>query len=77
MFAADEDGTNSLAPTTFDICRLEAMEIGDKLDGEYATWLVFRYKNNYTVMFLNAYKICEQMKEFKTLNELISFLNNN
>ena len=72
MFATEEDeNSKSLKPTTFDIARLEDLEIGQKVEGEIGNWQVFRYKNDYTL-------ICNKIKTpriFKKLKDLINFLN--
>ncbi len=73
MFGTEEEESKSLIPTNFDTCRLEALEIGDKLQGELDNWTVFRYRNSWDVILSNKNK--RPMLSFKTLDNLLAFLN--
>lgn len=71
-FDIDEDDTNSLVPTPFDLQRLEAMAIGDTLEGELGNWKVMKYEREYLVLLNNRRN---PFIELPNLKEVIVFLN--
>lgn len=73
LFDSDEDDTNSIKPTDFDVLRLEAMDVGDKLDGELGNWRVFRYKSGYHLFLLNSLD-SKEFEKFQSLDDLVSYL---
>lgn len=64
----DSEDSNDTAPTTFDLIRLEDMDLGDSVRGECGKWSVFRYRDEYLVLTEHA------SLDFKTLAAVISYL---
>lgn len=73
MQDSDQQDSDSLYPSDFDITRLECMSIGDRIDGELGNWTVFRYKNDY-LLFINICKVRKSDWEFDKVEDLIKFL---
>lgn len=72
MFAADEDDTNSVKPTQFDIERIKSLEIGDSMAGEIGNFRVLRYVSSYTILLLNHPK--KEIEEQKDWQSVVRFL---
>lgn len=72
---SDEDSTNSIVPTEFDKLRLKEASIGATIHHELGNWSCHVYRNCFYVIFNNHTNIRD--KEFKTYQEMISFLENN
>jgi hypothetical protein len=68
MIDFDTDDNPSPVPTFFDLERLDCMEEGDSLEGECGLWKVLKYENDYTLIWGG------KIKDFRTLNQLISYL---
>ena len=65
----DSEDSNDTSPTSFDLIRLEDIEIGGAgVKGECGKWVVFRYKDEYLVLTEHA------SLDFKTLAGVISYL---
>lgn len=77
MPAFDLEDDNNFNLTYFDECKLESMEIGDKVVGESGNFEVLRYKDEYILFLMHEGLIRKKKlmsKNFKTLKSLISFL---
>lgn len=70
----EESGDESIKPTEFDLLKLDSMAVGDKIDSESMAWRVFRYKDHYVLFLLNSNNK-KEFENFKTLEELVEYLN--
>lgn len=64
--------SDDISPTDLDIERLRIMSVGDVLFGESNRWKVLKYKNDYTLI-INCKRL-DDMKDFKTVDEIIAYL---
>lgn len=69
MFDTEENEPFGLECTAFDIIRIEAMEVGEKIDSETGLFSVLRYEKEYTLIEHNG-----DIKTFLELERLIDFL---
>lgn len=76
LFGADQEDTNSIVPTDFDLARIDALSIGEKCEGECGNFSVLKYKEKY-VLLLNNHPTKNNYQEFKNLDDLIMFLKKN
>ena len=71
IFGSDmEEPDRDFRPTSFDLARIEAMSIGDKVAAESGEWQVFRYKTGYD---LYVGLETETILTFKNINDLIKY----
>ena len=71
IFGSDmEEPERDFRPTPFDLARIEAMSIGDKVAAEYGEWQVFRYKTGYDLYIGSE---TETILTFKNINDLIKY----
>ena len=68
IFGSDmEEPERDFRPTQFDLARIEAMSVGDKVAAEYGEWQVFRYKTGYD-LYMDRTTLT-----FKNINDLIKY----
>lgn len=67
-----EDQQKEYKPTGFDLERLDAMETDESVTGEAGLWKVCRYRDSFVVLPQHK-KVT--FREFRTLSDVISFLN--
>lgn len=50
MFASDEKEPNSFEATSFDLLRIEDLEVGQRLDSETGTFSVIKYVDEWLLL---------------------------